>query len=235
MVILQIPAETRGLTKLYWLTSYHSFSFGSYYNPEKVGFGKLIVLNDDTVEADKGFGLHFHDNMEIVTFVLQGSLEHNDSTGGKGILKAGQMQRMTAGKGIQHSEFNPSKTELAHFLQIWIAPQTLGLEPEYEQKDFGALLKLNTLSLLVSPQRKKDSLFIHQNVYFYMAKMEKGASLNYSVSSEKNGVYGFLIDGEIQIGQTFIKSKDAAAITNEKEFRFKAEKPSQILFIETPI
>lgn len=118
MAILKISSESRGLTKLDWLTSYHSFSFGAYYNPDKTGFGKLRVLNDDTVSARKGFGLRSHDNMEIVTFVLERSLEHKDSTGGKGVLKAGQMQRMTAGKGIQHSEFNPSDADLVHFLQI---------------------------------------------------------------------------------------------------------------------
>ena len=134
-MIVLIPADSRGLTKLDWLNSRHSFSFGGYYNPKKMGFGELRVLNDDTVAPGQGFGMHFHDNMEIVTFVLKGSLEHKDSTGGEGVLKAGQMQRMTAGKGIQHSEFNPSKSESAHFLQIWVIPETQDLEPEYEQKD----------------------------------------------------------------------------------------------------
>lgn len=235
MVILRIPAETRGLTQLDWLTSYHSFSFGDYYNPEKMGFGTLRVLNDDRVAPGKGFALHFHDNMEIVTFVLEGALEHKDSTGGQGVLKTGQMQRMTAGKGIQHSEFNPSKTEHVHFLQIWINPQKMELEPEYEQKEFAPLLKPNQLVPLVSPQKNKETLFIHQKVYFYMAKMENGASMNYSVSTQGNGVYGFLIAGEIQIGQDLFKAADAVEVAEEKQFNFTAKKPSHVLFIETPM
>jgi hypothetical protein len=232
MAILRIPADTRGLTKLDWLTSYHSFSFGDYYNPKKMGFGSLRVLNDDTVAPGKGFALHFHDNMEIVTFVLEGSLEHKDSTGGQGVLKAGQMQRMTAGKGIQHSEFNPLKAENVHFLQLWVNPQKVGLEPEYEQKEFAALLKPNQLVLLVSTQKNQEALFIHQDALFYMAKMENGVSMNYSVSAPGRGVYGFLIEGEIQIGQELFKSRDAVAVTEEKQFNFTAKNPSHILFIE---
>jgi quercetin 2,3-dioxygenase len=235
MTILKIPAETRGLTKLDWLTSYHSFSFGNYYNPEKMGFGSLRVLNDDTVAPGKGFPLHFHDNMEIISFVLEGSLEHKDSTGGQGILKVGQMQRMTAGKGIQHSEYNPSRTERVHFLQIWVNPQKLGLDPEYEQKEFAPLLKPNQLVLLVSPQKTKETLFIHQNARFHMAKMEAGASLTYTASSAGNGVFGFLIEGEIQIGNEHLKSRDALTITQEKQFSFTAKKSSHLLFIETSL
>jgi quercetin 2,3-dioxygenase len=235
MGILRIPAETRGLTQLKWLTSYHSFSFGDYYDSKKMGFGKLRVLNDDTVEASGGFPLHFHDNMEIVTFVLKGSLEHKDSTGGHGVLKAGQMQRMTAGKGINHSEFNPSKTEPVHFLQIWITPQALGLTPEYEQKEFISLLRPNQLSLIVSPQKSGNTLFIHQDVRFHLARVESGASVNYPISSAGKGVYLFLIEGEVQIGREMIKSRDAAAITDEKEFSLTAKQLSQLLFIETPL
>lgn len=235
MTILKIPAETRGLTKFDWLTSYHSFSFGDYYNPAKMGFGNLRVLNDDTVAPGKGFPLHFHDNMEIITFVLEGSLEHKDSTGGQGVLKGGQMQRMTAGEGIQHSEYNPSRTEPVHFLQIWVYPQQMGLEPEYEQKEFAQLLKPNQLVLLVSPQKSKEALFIHQNVRFHMAKLENGTTLNYSVSSAENGIYGFLIEGEIQIGNERFKSRDAIVIAQEKQFSFTAKKPSHLLFIETSL
>ena len=235
MAMIRIPAETRGLTKLDWLASYHSFSFGDYYHPKKMGFGSLRVLNDDTVAPGKGFALHFHDNMEIITFVLEGSLEHKDSTGGQGLLKAGQMQRMTAGKGIQHSEFNPSKIENVHFLQIWIHPQKLGLEPEYEQKEFAKLLKSNQLIPLVCPQKNKETLFIHQDALFYMAKMESGNAINYSVLSQKNGVYGLLIEGEIQIGQEVFQSKDAVAITQQKQFNFTAKRASHVLFIEIPV
>ena len=235
MPIVRIPAESRGLTKLDWLNSRHSFSFGEYFNPKKMGFGKLRVLNDDTIAPGKGFGMHSHDNMEIITFVLKGSLEHKDSTGGEGILKAGQMQRMTAGKGIQHSEFNPSKTEPAHFLQIWVMPKTQGLEPEYEQKEFAGLLKPGKISLLVSPQKKGDALFIHQNVYFSMARLDKGMSLNYSVSSEGNGTYIFLIEGELRIGEELFRGGDAGEMMHQKQLTGSAVQPSIVLFIETPL
>lgn len=233
-MIDHIPADSRGLTKTPWLTSYHSFSFGSYFNPEKQEFGQLRVLNDDTVAGGKGFGLHPHDNMEIVTIVLQGALEHKDSSGGSGVLKAGQMQRMTAGSGIHHSEFNASKTEPVHFLQIWIIPENFDLEPQYEQKDFTPLLNANQLALLVAPEKKKESLFIHQNVQFHMAQLEQGKNVNYSLSPGR-GVYAFLIDGEVSIGAVRLKARDAAQITGEKTFSITASKPSQILLIETPI
>jgi redox-sensitive bicupin YhaK (pirin superfamily) len=235
MTIVRIPAETRGLTKLVWLTSHHSFSFGEYYNPKKMGFGKLRVLNEDTVAPGKGFGMHFHDNMEIVTFVLQGSLEHKDSTGGEGILKAGQMQRMTAGKGIQHSEFNPSKAEPVHFLQIWITPKVEGVEPEYEQKEFAKLLKPGQLTLLVSPQREEDGLFIHQDIRFSMARMDKGMEMTYTLSSERNGVYAFLIEGKLKMGEELFSAGDAAEVTREKQFSFTAIQHSLFLLIETLI
>jgi redox-sensitive bicupin YhaK (pirin superfamily) len=233
MPIVHIPAESRGLTKLDWLNSRHSFSFGGYYNPKRMGFGELRVLNDDTVAPGKGFGMHFHDNMEIVTFVLKGSLEHKDSTGGEGILKAGQMQRMTAGKGIQHSEFNPSQSELVHFLQIWVIPETQDLEPEYEQKDYAPLLEPGQLTVLVSPQKQENTLFIHQNVRFSMARMNKGTALNYPVSSQSNGVYLFLIEGEVRIGEELLKAGDAAEVTKAAQIALVSAQPSLVLFIET--
>ena len=235
MPIIHIPAETRGLTELNWLASYHSFSFGEYFNPDKMAFGKLRVLNDDTVAPGKGFGMHFHDNMEIVTIVLSGSLEHQDSTGGKGVLKAGQMQRMTAGKGIQHSEYNPSQTEPVHFLQIWVLPASLGLKPEYEQKEFTPLLKADHPALLVSPDKKKGALFIHQDVEFKMAEMKEGAEVVVPIGPGNRGVYAFLIEGKVQIGKTVLNSRDAAAIVDEKQFTLRAVKPSKVLLIETPM
>ncbi len=233
MPIVHIPADSRGQTSLEWLNSHHSFSFGGYYNPNKMGFGELRVLNDDTVAPGKGFGMHFHDNMEIVTIVLKGSLEHKDSTGGEGVLKTGQMQRMTAGKGIQHSEFNPSKSESVHFLQIWVIPEIQDLEPEYEQKDYASLLKPGQLTLLVSPQKQDNALFIHQNVRFSLARTEKGKSLNYTLSSKSSGVYIFLIEGEARIADEVLRPGDAAEVTKEKQFSITTTQVSLVLFIET--
>ena len=197
-----------------------------------MGFGELRVLNDDTVAPGKGFGMHFHDNMEIVTIVLKGSLEHKDSTGGEGVLKTGQMQRMTAGKGIQHSEFNPSKSESVHFLQIWVIPEIQDLEPEYEQKDYASLLKPGQLTLLVSPKNK--------TMHYSSTKMsasprptEKGKSLNYTLSSKSSGVYIFLIEGEARIADEVLRPGDAAEVTKEKQFSITTTQVSLVLFIET--
>ncbi len=226
-MIERIAADTRGLTKTDWLTSYHSFSFGDYYDPDRVRFGHLRVLNDDTVAPSAGFPPHHHDNMEIVSIILEGALEHKDSLGNHGVINAGQMQRITAGKGIQHAEFNPSKTESVHFLQIWITPKQRGLDPSYEQRDYASLLKPNQWQLLVSPEKKQGAMFIHQDVNFLMAKLESGASL-----SIPNG-YCFVIDGEVQIDGTALKSRDAAMIAEEKPFTLVAKSRSQVLLIET--
>lgn len=226
-MIVRIPAKTRGLTKTDWLTSYHSFSFGDYYDPERVRFGHLRVLNDDTVAPSKGFPPHHHDNMEIVSIVLEGGLEHKDSLGNHGVIGAGQMQRITAGKGIEHAEFNPSPTQRVHFLQIWITPRQRGLEPDYEQRDYASLLKPNQWQLLISPEKKEGAMFIHQDVKFWMAKLESGASL-----SIPNG-YCFIIEGEVQINGTDLKNQDAAMLVGEKQMTLVAKRPSQILLIET--
>lgn len=227
-MITKIPAESRGLTKLEWLRSYHSFSFGEYYDPERMGFGTLRVLNDDTVEGGGGFPPHFHDNMEIVTLVLTGELEHKDSTGGHGKISAGQMQRMTAGKGIQHSEYNASKTAPVHFLQIWVLPRSRNLAPEYEQKEY--LLKPNQFSLIVSPDKSEKILSIHQDVYFYLGRLEKGSVTEFA---PKQGVYAFLIEGEVQLGEQTLKTGDAATVTGVKKLQVTAHQPSLLLLIET--
>lgn len=235
MAIVKIPAESRGLTQLDWLTSYHSFSFGEYYDPERMGFGHLRVLNDDTVGGGGGFPPHPHDNMEIVTLVFKGSLEHKDSTGGLGQLKAGQMQRMTAGKGLKHSEFNGSKTESVHFLQIWVTPNKRGLEPGYEQKEFASVLKPDQFTLVVAPEMNEGTLLIHQDVRFYMGRLSEGVNLNFTLSSSVKGVYAFVIDGDVQIGKEGFKPGDSAAITGEKQFQVTARKPSLCLLIETSL
>lgn len=233
-MLQKISAQSRGLTKLAWLTSYHSFSFGEYYDPEKMGFGKLRVLNDDTVAGGGGFPPHSHDNMEIVTIVLQGALEHKDSTGGHGVIQAGQMQRMSAGKGIQHSEFNASSSESVHFLQIWVLPGERGLPPGYEQKTFDSLLKPNQFSLIVAPEKHKETLVIHQDVRFYLGKVEAGQSVEHVLAS-KQGVYAFLIEGEVQLLKERLTTGDAAALKGEEHLHILAQKSSLLLLIETPV
>lgn len=234
MPIQYIPADSRGLTKLDWLTSYHSFNFAEFYHPSKTGFGKLRVLNDDTIEPSNGFPAHFHDNMEIITLVLEGALEHQDNIGHQGIINAGEMQRMTAGKGIQHSEFNASNSQPVHLLQIWVMPKEKGLQPDYEQKEFSALLKPDEWQLIVAPEKREHILFIHQDVRFWMGLAEEEIALTHTFSAADKGGYYFLISGEVQIGKQIFKPGDAAIITGEKQFVFTANQPSFCLLIETP-
>ncbi len=231
MPIDYIPADSRGLTQLEWLTSYHSFSFGEYYDPARMGFGKLRVLNDDTVAGGGGFPLHPHEEMEIVTLVLEGGLEHKDSLGSHGVIKAGQMQRMSAGSGIRHSEFNASKTEAVHFLQIWVIPREQGLTPGYEQKQF-APLKSNHWQLIVAPEKHSDALFIHQDVRFFLAQMTSGTTLSHPIPQNK-GVYCFLINGEAQVNGQLLHQRDAVIITDSNEVQLSAQQPSLCLLIET--
>lgn len=233
MPIQRIPADSRGLTKTDWLTSYHSFSFADYYDPLRTGFGKLRVLNDDVIAPGAGFPLHAHGNMEIVTFVLEGALEHKDSLGTRGVIKEGQMQRMTAGKGIQHSEFNASKSVPVHLLQIWIIPKEKSLEPEYEQKEFSSLMTPDEWNVVVAPTSSKSSLFIHQDVRFLMGLLDEGTSLMHLFPSADKGGYCFVIDGEVQINGQTLEAKDAAMITGVQQFQLKATKPSFCLLIET--
>ena len=191
------------------------------------------MLNDDIIEAAKGFPPHPHDNMEIITFVLEGSLEHKDSIGNHGVINAGQMQRMTAGSGIKHSEFNASKREPVHLLQIWITPKERGLKPDYEQKEFSSLLQPNEWQVVVAPEKKENALFIHQDVQFLMGLIEEDATLPYRFSAAGKGGYCFLIEGEVQIDGQTLHPGDAAAITAEKQFSMTALQPSFCLLIET--
>jgi redox-sensitive bicupin YhaK (pirin superfamily) len=232
-MIKKIPAVTRGTNKLSWLTSYHSFSFGNFFDAQKMNFGMLRVLNDDIIEGGGGFPLHPHDNMEIITLVLEGSLEHKDNTGGHGVLKAGEMQHMTAGSGIKHSEFNASQKDRVHLLQIWVFPREENLKPGYEQKEFASLLKQDQIVPVVLPEKGENTLLIHQDVSFFLAKLEKGA-VEHPIS-ENNGVYLFLIAGEVQVGNEVLKMGDAAEITDEKELVITPKSPSLCLLIETPI
>jgi redox-sensitive bicupin YhaK (pirin superfamily) len=235
MPIEYIPADSRGLTQTDWLTSFHSFNFAEFYHPSKTGFGKLRVLNDDVIAPSQGFPLHFHNNMEIITLVLQGSLEHRDSVGNHGIIQAGQMQRMTAGRGIQHAEFNPSKSDPVHILQIWVVPKEKNLEPSYEQKEFASLLNPDAWQMIVAPEKQDSLLFINQDVRFFFGLIEEGNSLAHTFSSQEKGAYFFLVEGEVTIEGKTLHERDAAAIKGQIQFSITAIQPSFCLLIETPL
>ncbi|NGX38932.1 MAG: Quercetin 2,3-dioxygenase [Chlamydiae bacterium] len=229
-----IPAKERGVTLNDWLLSRHSFSFGKFHNLSRINFGTLRVLNDDLIQPGGGFGTHPHENMEIITIVLKGTLAHKDSKGNEGILQPGDFQRMTAGSGIQHSEYNPSKTEPLHLLQLWIFPKARDLEPSYEQKKIE--LKKNVLTEIASGYEKGEGLFFHQEAALYLGEFSKKKTITHKVHSKKSGIYLFLIEGEVSLDGKTLTTGDAAQITGiDKEFEVKTLAPSNLLLIEVNV
>lgn len=229
-------AETRGHADHGWLKAKHSFSFANYYDESRIHFGLLRVLNDDIVEPAMGFGTHPHDNMEIVTIPLLGALEHKDSMGHIEVLKPGEIQIMSAGSGLRHSEYNHSKTERVNLLQIWVFPDARDIEPRYDQRVFDDEGKKNKFQTLVSPEKEnKETMWINQNAYFSLAKIETGKEVNYKVNSKGNGVYIFIIEGQISIdGQSFEK-RDGIGIEKADSISMTAGKDSYVLAIEIPM
>jgi redox-sensitive bicupin YhaK (pirin superfamily) len=229
------PANQRGHNDLGWLNTWHSFSFSSFYDPEKVHFGALRVLNDDYVAPSMGFGMHAHDNMEIITIILSGELEHKDSMGNKGIIKAGEVQVMSAGSGIRHSEYNPSDKETVNLLQIWLFPKENDIEPRYDQKSFTDALKHNQLNALIAPEKSEDSLWINQDARFTMGEFDGGQTVDYAIKTAGNGAYIFVIDGEIVIDGTELNTRDAIGISDTGEFKINTTSKTRFLIIEMPM
>ena len=208
------PSQARGHANFGWLDSKHTFSFGSYYDPNYLGFGNLRVINEDRVKAGQGFGPHGHRDMEILTYVLDGALEHRDSMGHGSVICPGDVQRISAGSGIAHSEFNASKTDSVHFLQIWILPNTKGLEPNYEEKHFTLAQKQGQLRLVASGDGRNDSIKIHQDVDLYAAVLKEGDRLNYAVNSNRS-LWLQVARGSVTINGKTVNSGDGIAITQE--------------------
>ncbi|QEC76977.1 pirin family protein [Mucilaginibacter ginsenosidivorax] len=229
------PENERGKNDIGWLKANFSFSFGPYYNPELMSFGTLRVLNDDIIAAGKGFGLHPHDNMEIVTIPLEGGLEHQDNMGNKGVINAGDVQVMSAGTGVYHSEYNASKTAIAKTLQIWLFPKDRNVTPRYDQKSFTDQFKLNELTVLVSPDRSEGNLWLHQDATFSMGTFEAGKALNYAIEKPGNGAYVFLLDGRAKINGTLLNKRDAMGVYESSSFTIEAEEESRYLIIDVPM
>jgi len=228
-------ADTRGFADHGWLQARHSFSFADHYDPERIHFGKLRVLNDDIIEAGKGFGTHPHNNMEIITIPLRGSLEHKDSMGNGSIISAGEIQVMSAGTGIMHSEFNPSQEDDTSLLQIWIFPEKHELTPRYDQKRFEEKSYTDTIYRLVNNEPNDNSLYIHQKAVLSLSKPSKGKKLEYQMHYPGNGIYVFLIEGKAVIGETTLLRRDAIGVWETDRLSVKAEEDSFILFIEVPM
>lgn len=227
-------SESRGKADHGWLKSRHTFSFAGYHNPERVHFGALRVLNDDQVAGGQGFGTHPHDNMEIVSIPLQGDLAHQDSTGRSEVIREGDVQIMSAGTGLRHSEYNYNKDEEVHFLQIWVFPKERNIAPRYEQKSYTAENRVNKFQTVVSPEGG-DAVWINQDAYFSLANLDAGLKLNYEVKKPGNGVYVFVLNGELNAAGEKLDTRDAVAVTDTDSFEIKAKSYAEVLVIEVPM
>ncbi len=227
-------AETRGSANFGWLDSKHTFSFGRYYNPERLNFGALRVLNDDIVTGGAGFGTHPHDNMEIVSIPLRGDLKHEDSTGRGEIIKTGDVQIMSAGSGLQHSEFNPNKDKEVNFLQIWVLPKEHNITPRYDQKSFDVTERKNSIQTVVSPT-DEQAVWINQDAYFSLSDLSKGSSIEYKMNHSGNGVYVFVLEGEATVGDTSLTRRDGLGVWDTDEVSITASADAQLLFVEVPM
>jgi redox-sensitive bicupin YhaK (pirin superfamily) len=224
-------ANDRGTTEIGWLHSRHSFSFGRYYDPQNMGYRSLRVINDDVVEPNSGFGEHGHDNMEIITWVLKGTLRHRDSTGTDGVIRPGEVQTMTAGRGIRHSEMNPSAFEAVHLLQIWIEPRALNLTPSYSQKAFAEEGRANRWQLLVSPDARDESLQIHQDAALSVAELAAGKQLELALDNNRHG-YVHVAFGNVRTGDSTLTSGDAITLSGPAALEIVANEKSQLLFFD---
>ncbi|MBX2930672.1 MAG: pirin family protein [Chitinophagaceae bacterium] len=227
-------AHTRGHANHGWLNSYHTFSFAGYYDEERTRFGLLRVLNDDTVAAGMGFDKHPHDNMEIVSIPLAGDLHHNDSTGRSKIIKQGDVQIMSAGSGITHSEMNANKDKEVQFLQIWIFPEKRNITPRYEQKTFSVEERKNTLQTVVAPDNA-NALWINQQAWFTLGNFDKDVTTTYQLHNKENGVYVFVINGDVSINDVELNKRDGLGITETDSLHIKANSQTEILLIEVPL
>lgn len=226
-------SETRGQANHGWLKSRHTFSFANYYNPGRMNFGALRVLNDDSVEAGNGFGAHPHRDMEIISIPLYGTLKHQDSQGNMGLIKKGEVQIMSAGTGITHSEENASENDPVKFLQIWVMPKKLAITPRYDQKEFG--FKDNSETLVVSPDGREGSLVINQDAFFTVANMDAGKTFDYKTKISGNGLYVFVLDGSIEIEGHELGLRDAVGIAELTDIQIKVKAKSEILLMEVPM
>lgn len=224
-------SNERGRTKWEWLESYHSFSFGEYYDSENMHFGPLRVINDDIVAPGGGFPTHPHQNMEIVTYVLSGALEHKDSTGTHEVIRVGELQKMTAGKGVYHSEFNGSQNNSVHLLQIWIIPNKAGLEPSYDQRLWSLEDRKNKLLKVASPNLNEDTIFINQDSSIYISSLEAGKELPFN-NEDGRGIYLHIISGEVELDNQIYTNGDAIQVTENEIFKLKAITDAELIAFE---
>ena len=228
-------AESRGDANHGWLHSKHTFSFANYHNQDRMNFGMVRVLNDDTVDAGMGFGSHPHENMEIISIPLEGDLEHKDSMGNITVIKNGDVQIMSAGTGVTHSEYNKSKTHGVKFLQIWIIPNKKNVKPRYDQITLNVEDRHNKFQQIISPNENDEGMFIHQNAWLHLGKFDKGFSTEYNIKAKGNGVYAFILNGDVSINGQQLNKRDGFGIWDLEKISLKADDDSEILLIEVPM
>ncbi len=231
--MLNIPAQSRGQADHGWLKSHFSFSFADYYDPKRMGFGALRVINDDYIAPARGFGMHPHKDMEIITIPLKGTLQHKDSEGNSAQIKKSEVQIMSAGTGIFHSEHNASENEEVELFQIWVMPKKYGVKPRYDQKIYE--LKENELTLIVSPEGQGSAVGINQDAYFSRGKLSEGKTLSYQVKKNGNGVFVFVVSGSLTVNGKELNTRDAVGIAETEVLNLVANKDVDVLLIDVPM
>ncbi len=228
-------SETRGNSNHGWLKSRHTFSFADYYNQERMHFGALRVLNDDIVEAGMGFGTHPHNNMEIISIPIEGDLEHKDSMGNTAVIKQGDVQVMSAGTGITHSEYNKNIDKPVKFLQIWVLPDKINASPRYGQITLNPAERKNKFQQIISPNADETGMWIHQNAWFHLGKFDKGVITEYAVKVKGNGLYAFILSGDATISNQKLNSRDGFGMWDIDIISIKADSDAEILLMEVPM
>lgn len=229
-------AATRGHANHGWLDTHHTFSFANYYNPERMHFGVLRVLNDDRVASGRGFGTHPHDNMEIISIPLRGDLEHKDSMGNVAVIREGDVQVMSAGTGVYHSEYNKNPDAPVEFLQIWMFPNQRNVTPRYDQITIPAAQDArNEWIQILSPHADDDGVWVHQNAWFHIANLDAGASLDYALKMTQNGAYAFIIDGSVRIGDQDLAARDGFGVWDTDHLSVTAHTDARILLMDVPM
>lgn len=228
-------AETRGHANHGWLDTNHTFSFAHYYDPQRMHFGALRVLNDDVVEGGNGFGTHPHDNMEIISIPLYGDLQHKDSMGNTAVIKQNDVQVMSAGKGIYHSEYNKNKDKKVNFLQIWVFPKEKNIEPRYEQKTYQPEDRVNKLQQVVSAVKGEEGVWINQDAWFHLGNLKKGFETEYTIKQKGNGVYAFVIEGDATINGQALNKRDGLGVWDTDKLSITATTDTEVLLMEVPM
>jgi quercetin 2,3-dioxygenase len=229
-------SDTRGHANHGWLNAHHTFSFANYHNPDRIHFGALRVLNDDIVAGGRGFGMHPHDNMEIVTIPLEGDLEHKDSMGNSAVISHGDVQVMSAGTGIYHSEYNKNSDKPVKLLQIWMFPDTRNVEPRYDQITLDIADRHNKFQQVVSPNQDDEGVWVHQNAWFSLGKFDKDFETKYDIKAKENGVYAFVIKGDVNINGQILNARDGLGVWNTAQLSLKSlSDDAEVLLMDVPM